>query len=95
VAALKWLVVVMGVLIVVGTVGLVVAVVQRLNPGAGGAAFGPVHLGQPAGTRIVSIAGLAGADGRLAVLVARPDGERLLLVDGRSGRVLGELRAAE
>jgi hypothetical protein len=95
VAALKGLVVVMGVLIVVGTVGLVVAVVQRLNTGVAEATFAPAHLGQPAGTRIVSVAGLAGTDPRLAVLVARPDGERLLLVDGRNGRLLGELRAAE
>jgi hypothetical protein len=29
------------------------------------------------------------------VLVARPDGERVLLVDPKRGRVVGELRAAE
>ncbi|WP_372617399.1 DUF6476 family protein [Falsiroseomonas sp.] len=94
-AALKWLVVVMGVLIVVGTLGLAVAIVQRLNAGDPTATVGPAHLGQPAGTRIVSVAGVAGVDGRLAVLVTRPDGDRLLLVDARTGRVVGELRAAE
>jgi hypothetical protein len=91
VAALKWLVIVMGVLIVVGTLGLVVAVVQRLG-GAGTEMAAEAHLGQPAGTRILSV---AAAEGRLAVLVARPDGERVVLVDPRNGRVLGALRAAE
>lgn len=53
----------------------------------------PASLGQPAGTRLLSV---AGAEGRIAVLVARPDGtERLLLLDAARGRVVGELRAAE
>jgi len=93
VAALKWLVIVMGVLIVAGTVGLVVLLVQRVGGSAGEAALPPASLGQPAGTRIT---GLAPAEGRIAVLVTRPDGtERILLVEPRRGRVLGELRAAE
>ncbi|WP_270936074.1 hypothetical protein [Falsiroseomonas oryzae] len=91
-AALKWLVGVMGVLIVLGTVGLAVAIVQRVGGGDESASLGQRHLGQPAGTRIL---GVAPSEGRLAVLVARPDGERVLLVDPRRGRVLGELRAAE
>ncbi len=92
-AALKWLVGVMGVMIVLGTVGLVFVLVQRMGGAAGEAALPPASLGQPAGTRILS---LAGAEGRFAVLVARPDGtERLLLLDPQRGRVLGELRAAE
>jgi hypothetical protein len=91
-AALKWLVGIMGVLIVVGTVGLVVAIVQRAGGGGDDAALGARHLGQPAGTRIVSV---TAAEGRIAVLVTRPDGERVLLVDARRGRVVGELRAAE
>jgi hypothetical protein len=80
----------MGVLIVVGTLGLALVIVQRV----GGATeeIGSRGLGQPAGTRIVSV---AAAEGRLAVLVARPDGERVLLVDPRRGRVVGELRAAD
>ncbi|WP_240791059.1 DUF6476 family protein [Roseomonas sp. AR75] len=80
----------MGVLIVAGTVGLVTVIVQRLN--AGDAAISPSHLGQPAGTRILSV---AGAEGRIAVLVSRPDGERVLILDPRTGRVLGALRASE
>lgn len=78
-------------LIVVGTLGLVVVLVQRVG-GAAEDAVGLRHLGQPAGTRIVSV---AAAGGRLAVLVARPDGDRVLLVDPKGGRVVGELRAAD
>jgi hypothetical protein len=92
VRALKVLVVVMGVLIVAGTLGLVAVIVQRMGGGGPGAPFAERSLGQPAGTRIL---GVAAAEGRLAVLVARPDGERVLLVDPRDGRVLGMLRAAE
>lgn len=91
VALLKALVIGMGVLIVAGTVTLVALIVQRAGGDSG--TMPPRALGQPAGTRITSI---AGAEGRIAVLVTRPDGsERVLLVDGRSGRVVGELRAAE
>ncbi len=83
----------MGVLIVVATVVLVVLLVQRVGGAAGEAALPPASLGQPAGTRIL---GVATAEGRLAVLVTRPDGtERVLLVEPRRGRVLGELRAAD
>jgi hypothetical protein len=73
-------------------VALGVVVSQRLGGEGDSAALGPRHLGQPAGTRVVSV---APAGDRLAVLVARPDGERVLLVDARRGRVVGELRAAE
>ena len=92
VAALKWLVAVMGVLIIVGTVTLVVVLVQRAGGSTEGMALSPAHLGQPAGTRILQV---SAAEGRFAVLVSRPDGERVLLVDPRRGRVLGELRASE
>jgi hypothetical protein len=90
VAALKWLVVGMGVLIVAGTVTLIALIVMRVG---GEAALPPASLGQPAGTRMLS---LASAEGRLAVLVARPDGsERVLLWDTKRGRLVGELRAAD
>ena len=89
-ALLKWLVIGMGVLIVAGTVTLVALVVQRAG---GEAALPPPTLGQPPDTRMLS---LATVEGRLAVLVVRPDGsERVLLVDARRGRVVGEMRAAE
>jgi hypothetical protein len=90
VRALTILVAVMGVLIVAGTVALAVVIVQRL----GGGVDSPVlagSLGQPEGSRI---GGIASAEGRVAVWVVRPDGERVLLLDGRSGRVVGELRVS-
>jgi hypothetical protein len=89
VRALKVLVVGMGVLIVVGTVTLVVLVVQRAGAGA---AAPNLALRQPEGTRI---AGIAAAEGRIALWVQRPDGERVLLVDPRSGRAAGEIRLGE
>ena len=83
----------MGVLIVAGTVTLVALIVQRVGAAGDQATLPPAALGQPAGTRMLF---LAAAEGRLAVLVARPDGsERLLLIDPKRGRVVGELRAAE
>ena len=88
--ALTILVAVMGMMIVAGTVALAVVIVQRL----GGAAEAPAlagSLGQPEGSRI---GGIASAEGRVAVWVVRPDGERVLLVDGRSGRVVGEVRVS-
>lgn len=87
--ALKVLVVVMGVLLVGGTVTLVVLLVQRLGAGARPAAV-DLALGQPEGTRIGGLA--TTAEGWLAVWVARPDGDRIVLVDPRRGGVIGELR---
>lgn len=78
----------MGVLIVLGTVALVAVVVQRAG-GGGGAARLDVALDQPEGARI---AGVAAAEGVLGVWVSRPDGDRVLLVDPRRGRVAGEVR---
>jgi len=88
----------MGVLIVVGTVTLVVLVVQRAGGlGAGGAARTELSLGQPVGTRIAGMAPVEAAGGQgLAVWVRRPDGsEAILLVDPRRGRVAGEIRPAD
>jgi hypothetical protein len=95
--ALKWLVAVMGVMIVAGTVTLGVLIVQRLGGGlgamsGGGEAPAPVSLGQPVGTRIEGIAAMGGGD-RLAIRVVRPDGEaRIVVFDPRRGRVAGEIR---
>ncbi len=83
----------MSVLLVAGTVTLVVLIVQRLGGAADGVALPPATLGQPAGTRILSVTAIA--EGRMAVLVARPDGERVLIFDPRRGRVLGEIRPGE
>ena len=78
----------MGVMIVAGTVALAVVIVQRLGGGTDAPALAG-SLGQPEGSRI---GGIASAEGRVAVWVVRPDGERVLLLDGRSGRVVGEVR---
>ncbi|WP_206932861.1 DUF6476 family protein [Roseococcus thiosulfatophilus] len=87
--ALKFLVVAMGVMIVAGTVTLVALIVQR----AGGAVTGAmpaVALDLPAGTRILSV---SGAGDRFAVLVEGAGEERrILLLNPRSGRVVGEVR---
>ena len=83
----------MSVLLVAGTVAFAVLLVQRLGGATEALTLPPASLGQPAGTRILSVT--AAAEGRLAILVARPDGERVLLVDPRRGRVVGELRAAD
>ena len=90
--ALKILVVAMGVLIVAGTVTLVVLLVQRAGGGRGGAVVARASLDLPAGSQIVSV---AGAGERFALLVRGPaGGERVILVDAASGRVVGELLPA-
>ena len=94
--ALKVLVVVMGVLIVAGTVTLVTLIVQRAGGLAGGgSAGGPsgiIALRQPLGSRI---AGIAAAEGRVAIWVERPDGGRVLLFDPVRQRVVGEVVVGE
>lgn len=80
----------MGVLIVAGTVGLVAVVVQRAGGAGGGPARLDLSLDQPEGSRIAGIAATEG--GALGVWVARPDGDRVVLVDPRRGRVSGEIR---
>lgn len=91
--ALKILVVVMGVMIVAGTVTLVAVIVQRAGGTLGSAPRVDLSLDQPPGTRIAGIAALEGGAG-LAVWVWREDGsDRVLLVDTRRGRLLGEIRA--
>jgi hypothetical protein len=88
VRALKVLVVVMGVLIVGGTVALAVLLVQRMGGPAAGARW-EAALEQPEGTRI---AGIATTEQGIGVWVTRPDGDRVLVVDPRRGRVVGEIR---
>ncbi len=85
---LKILVVVMGVLIIGGTLALVMVLVQRVG-GVGGGARWETALDQPEGTRIT---GVAATESGIAVQVARPDGERVLLVEPKRGRVVGEIR---
>lgn len=101
--ALKVLVVAMGVLIVLGTVGLVVAVVYKVQhrsamgapvPGGivpGGAPAVASVLDEPAGTRITAI---ASGGGRLAVQLQGGGPDRLVLLDPATGRVLGRVSLA-
>ncbi|WP_424138591.1 DUF6476 family protein [Roseomonas chloroacetimidivorans] len=94
--ALKVLVWGMGVLIVAASVTLVVMIVQRAGKAIPAAPAGPpveMALGQPAGSRIAGIA--PGAEGRVAIWVQRPDGDRVVILDTRSGRALGEIRLGE
>lgn len=88
---LKVLVVVMGVLIVAGTLGLVVALVQKLGGGSAPVAEN-LALRQPAGS---TIAGVSAAEGLVTIWVRRSDGDRVLLVDAKRGRVSGEIRLGE
>lgn len=91
----------MGVLIIAASATLVVMIVQRAGkavPTAPAlvAPAGPVQemsLGQPPGSRIAGLA--PGVEGRVAVWVQRPDGDRVVLLDTRSGRALGEIRLVD
>ena len=87
--ALKVAVVAMGVLIVAGVVVLGVALVGRMSPQAGPIAS--VLLDEPAGTRIV---GATLAPDRMGVQLQGGGPDRVVLVDTKSGRVLGRVGLA-
>jgi hypothetical protein len=98
--ALKLLVIIMGVLLVGGTVALTIAIVQRVNhrraapPPVAGRGFDHTVIDLPAGARVL---GSEAVGDRLAVRIALADGgEALILIDPRTGARLGtiELRAA-
>jgi hypothetical protein len=83
-AALKVLVVAMGVLIVLGLAGLVWGLATRLD-GSRAVADGRVEL--PPGAEIVD---MTAAGDRLVLRVAMPDAsERLIVVDLARGRAVG------
>lgn len=87
--ALKAAVVIMGVMIVVGTILLAAVIANRLASRPAGPEAIEASLGQPPGTRIV---GIAGAGERVAVHVTGgglPD--RILLLETARGRVVGTL----
>ena len=89
---LKVLVIAMGVLIVVATTVLIVLIVHRLGetkPAQLVAAS--VLLDQPRGTRIV---GIAAVDSRLALQLQGGGPDRVVLVDPRSGAVVGTISLA-
>ena len=94
---LKVLTIVMGVMIVVGTGVLVAVIAHRIaspapgrSPVAGQAPLAQV-LDEPAGTRI---AGIAAVGDRLAVQLQGGGADRVVLVDARSGEVVGRITLA-
>jgi hypothetical protein len=93
--ALKIAVVVMGVLIVVGTTGLVVGIGRRLVAPAAPVATWPasasVVLDEPIGTRI---AGLLAVRDRLAVQLQGGGADRVVLIDPATGSVAGRISLA-
>jgi len=88
--ALKVLVIVMGILIVVATTVLIVLIVHRLSsaPVAGQAAAISAQLDEPAGSRIVTI---VSAGDRLAIQLQGGGPDRVVLLDPRSGAVVGRI----
>jgi hypothetical protein len=89
--ALKIAVIVMGVLIVAGTMGLVTEVIRRLSAPAGSPATVAAILDEPAGTRI---AGIAAVQDRLAVQLQGGGVDRVVLVDPRTGGLAGRISLA-
>ena len=88
-AGLKALVIGMGVLIVAGTVTLAVLLVQRVGDRPGSGTAGGLSLGQP---EAAHIAGIAASDKAISVWVARPDGDRVILLAATGARRIGEVR---
>jgi hypothetical protein len=94
--ALKIATIVMGVLIVVGTMALVIGVARRVSsvPGAGVAALPPsvtAVLDEPAGTRI---AGITAVRDRLAVQLQGGGVDRVVLIDPATVSVAGRISLA-
>jgi hypothetical protein len=88
---LKIAVVVMGVLIVAGVVVLAVALTQRVGTLVAGGVAAPAVLDEPAGTHI---AGVSVLPDRLALTLQGGGPDRVVVVDSRSGRVLGRVSLA-
>jgi len=89
--ALKVLVVVMGVMIVGGTVTLGVVIFNRMGGGVGTARSPALTLDEPEGTRIVSMATTAD---RIAVLMQGGGPDRVVWIDPKSGLVAGRVSLA-
>jgi hypothetical protein len=92
---LKIAVIVMGVLIVVGTTGLIIAIANRSTAPADPTSLlstGVIaSLDEPAGTRIV---GIAATQNRLAVQLQGGGVDRIVLVDPRTGATTGRITLA-
>ncbi len=94
--ALKVAVVVMGVLIVLGTAGLVVGIARRsatpvMLPVAGLPASVALVLDEPIGTRI---AGIVAVQDKLAVQLQGGGVDRVVLIDPATGAVAGRISLA-
>ncbi len=91
--ALKIATIVMGVLIVVGTATLLIAVFRRVSAPSGTALPASVAavLDEPAGTHI---AGIAAVRDRLAVQLAGGGVDRVVLIDPATGAVAGRISLA-
>jgi hypothetical protein len=79
----------MGVLIVAGLATIAVVITNRMSGGPGGIAS--AVLEEPAGTRI---AGASLAPDRLALQLQGGGPDRVLVVDTKTGRVLGRVTLA-
>lgn len=86
--ALLALTVAMGVVIVVGSIGLVVLLIKRSEVPVTSAAAFSVTLDEPAGTHIASLTAFGD---RMAVQLQGGGPDRVLLVDSRTGGVLGRI----
>jgi hypothetical protein len=93
--ALKIATIGMGVLIVAGTIVLIVGVVRRsAAPSLADAGFPAVVtavLEEPQGTRI---AGISAVQDRLAVQLQGGGGDRVVLIDPKTGAVAGRISLA-
>jgi hypothetical protein len=89
--ALKIATIVMGVLIVVGTTGLIIGLARRASSLATMPAFIAAVLDEPEGTRI---AGIAAVRDRLAVRLEGGGVDRVVLVDPTTGTVAGRISLA-
>jgi hypothetical protein len=93
--ALKIATIVMGVLIVIGTMGLIVVVARRVSMPSSSVATLPTSvaavLDEPAGTHI---AGIVAVRDRLAVRLEGGGVDRVVLIDPATGTVAGHISLA-
>ena len=86
--ALKVVTIGMAVLIVVGTTALIAIIIHRSSSPSAPSQAWSLALDEPAGTHV---AGIAGAGDRLAVQLQGGGGDRVVVVDPRSGAVAGRI----
>lgn len=90
--ALKLVTIVMGVLIVLGTIGLLVGIARRsATPSAALPTGLDVVLREPEGTRIL---GMTVIQDRLAVQLQGGGPDRIVVIDPRTGATVGHISVA-